>query len=115
MHGDEIGFTEAMADAASSVVRLFDGKIAYINVMKNLSVDCDCVAEPEPPCMKDIGMLSSLDPVAIDQACIDLVLASDDPGKEKFMERVNSRKGIHTIETAEAHGIGSRDYELIEL
>ena len=115
MHGDEIGFTEAMADAASSVVRLFDGKIAYINVMKNLSVDCDCVAEPEPPCMKDIGMLSSLDPVAIDQACIDLVLVSDDPGKEKFMERVNSRKGIHTIETAEAHGIGSRDYELIEL
>lgn len=83
--------------------------------MKNLSVDCDCCQVAEDPCMKDIGILSSLDPVAIDQACIDLVKNSDDPGKEHFLERVYSRNGIHTIEAAEQLGIGSRDYELIEL
>ena len=108
-------FPEAMADAASSVVEHFRGKIAYINVMKNLSVDCDCCAVAEDPCMKDIGVLASVDPVAIDQACIDLVVNSDDPGKEHFMERVNSRNGIHTIEAAADLGIGSREYEWIEI
>lgn len=114
-HADNVAFPEAMADAASSVAEHFQGKIAFINVMKNLSVDCDCCVVAENPCMKDIGILSSLDPVAIDQACIDLVMNSDDPGKEHFMERVNSRNGIHTIEAAAALGVGSREYELIEL
>ena len=114
-HASKVEFPEAMADAAESVVEHFKGKIAFINVMKNLSVDCDCCAVAEDPCMKDIGILASLDPVAIDQACIDLVLASDDPGKEHFMERVNSRNGIHTIEAAADLGFGSREYELIEL
>ena len=113
-HADSTAFPEAMADAASSVAEHFRGRIAYINVMKNLSVDCDCCAVAEDPCMKDIGILASLDPVAIDQACIDLVVNSDDPGKEHFMERVNSRNGIHTIEAAAALGVGSRDYQLIE-
>ncbi|HIV12794.1 MAG TPA: DUF362 domain-containing protein [Candidatus Pullilachnospira stercoravium] len=114
-HASSVVFPEAMADAASSVVAHFQGKIAFINVMKNLSVDCDCCAVAEDPCMKDIGILASLDPVAIDQACIDLVVNSDDPGKEHFMERVNSRNGIHTIEAAADLGYGSREYELIEL
>ncbi len=114
-HADKSAFPEAMADAAMSVVEHFAGKIAYINVMKNLSVDCDCCAVAEDPCMKDIGMLASLDPVAIDQACIDLVMASDDPGREHFMERVNSRNGIHTIEAAAELGYGVREYELVEI
>ena len=114
-HASSVEFPEAMADAAMSVAEHFRGRIAYINVMKNLSVDCDCCVVAEDPCMRDIGILSSLDPVAIDQACIDLVLASDDPGREHFMERVNSRNGIHTIEAAAALGCGTREYELIEL
>ena len=114
-HADQNVFLEAMADAAESIVNFFKGNMAFINVMKNLSVDCDCCAVAEDPCMKDIGILASLDPVAIDQACIDLVLKSDDPGKEHFMERVNSRNGIHTIEAAADLGIGTREYELIEL
>ena len=114
-HASAVEFPEAMADAASSVVEHFRGKLACINVMKNLSVDCDCCAVAEDPCMEDIGMLASLDPVAIDRACIDLVLRSNDPGKEHFMERVNSRNGIHTIEAAADLGVGTREYELIEL
>ena len=114
-HASSVAFPEAMADAASSVAEHFAGKIAYINVMKNLSVDCDCCVVAEDPCMKDVGILASLDPVAIDQACIDLVVNSDDPGKEHFMERVNSRNGIHTIEAAASLGFGSREYELIQL
>lgn len=114
-HASSVVFPEAMADAASSVIEHFRGKIAFINVMKNLSVDCDCCAVAEDPCMKDIGILASLDPVAIDQACIDLVMQSDDPGREHFMERVNSRNGIHTIEAAADLGVGTREYELIEL
>lgn len=114
-HADSVAFPEAMADAASSVTEHFKGKIAFINVMKNLSVDCDCCAVAEDPCMKDIGILASTDPVAIDQACMDLVMNSDDPGKDHFMERVNSRNGIHTIEAATALGVGSREYELIEI
>ena len=114
-HASKMAFPEAMADAAASVVEHFKGRIAFINVMKNLSVDCDCCAVAEDPCMNDIGILASTDPVAIDQACMDLVIHSDDPGKEHFMERVNSRNGIHTIEAAEELGIGTREYELIQL
>ena len=115
-HAEQDRFCEAMADAASSIVAKFAGKIAFVNVMKNLSVDCDCCAVAEDPCMKDIGILASLDPVAIDQACIDLVYAAkDDPGQAHFLERVESRHGVHTIEAAAALGFGTRDYELIEL
>ena len=106
-------FLESMAEAAGAVVDYFNGNMAFINVMCNMSVDCDCCADAEDPCMKDIGILASLDPVAIDQACIDLVKESNDLGKEHFLERVNSRNGIHTIETAEKLGVGTRDYELI--
>ena len=107
-------FLEAMADAAASVVKYFKGNMAFLNIMCNLSVDCDCCAVAEDPCMKDIGILASLDPVAIDQACIDLIYAAkDDPGQAHFLKRVESRRGIHTIEAAEALGFGSRDYELI--
>lgn len=113
-HASKVEFPEAMADAASSVTSHFKNSIAIINVMKNLSVDCDCCMVAEDPCMKDIGILASLDPVAIDQACIDLVMSSDDPGREYFMERVNSRNGIHTIEAAAELGMGTREYELIE-
>ena len=108
-------FLESMADAASAVVKYFKGNMAFINIMCNMSVDCDCCAVAEDPCLKDIGILASLDPIAIDQACIDLVQKSNDPGKEHFMERVNSRNGIHTIEAASKLGFGSRDYELIEV
>ena len=113
---DHDSFLEAMADAASSVVEYFKGNIAYINVMKNMSVDCDCCAVAEDPCIKDIGILVSLDPIAIDQACIDLVYAAkDDPGQAHFLERVESRNGVHTIEAAAELGFGSREYELIEV
>ena len=109
-------FLESMADAALSVVERFGGKAAYINVMKNMSVDCDCCAVAEDPCIQDIGILASLDPVAIDQACIDLVYAAkDDPGQKHFLERVESRNGVHTIEAAAALGVGTREYELVEV
>ncbi len=108
-------FCEAMADAAKSVVDLFGGNIVYINIMCNLSVDCDCCDVAEDPCMKDIGILSSLDPIALDQACIDLIYASDDPGRDHFIERVESRHGIHTIEAAAELDFGSREHELIEV
>jgi uncharacterized Fe-S center protein len=104
-----------MADAASSVVKFFDGNMVYVNVMKNMSVDCDCCAVAEDPCMKDIGILVSLDPIAIDQACLDLVYASDDPGRDHLVERIESRNGVHTIEAAAELGIGTREYELIEV
>ena len=108
-------FLEAMADAASTVADHFAGKIAYVAVMKNLSVDCDCCAVAENPCMGDIGILSSLDPVALDRACLDLVEHSADPGRDHFMERVNSRHGAHTIEAAEALGVGTTEYELVRV
>lgn len=108
-------FLEAMADAAKSVVEYFKGNMAFINIMCNMSVDCDCCAVAEDPCMKDIGILASLDPVAIDQACIDLVKNTEDKGKEHFLERVNSRHGTHTIDVAEEIGVGSKEYDLIEL
>lgn len=116
VHAEQDRFCEAMADAASSVVRHFAGRIAFINVMKNLSVDCDCCEVAEDPCMKDIGILASLDPVAIDQACIDLIYAAkDDPGQAHFLERVETRHGVHTIEAAAELGFGTREYELIEV
>lgn len=113
---DHDAFLESMADAASSVVKYFGDNMAYVNVMKNLSVDCDCCDVAEDPCMKDIGILVSLDPVAIDQACMDLVYAAkDDPGQGHLLERIESRHGVHTIEAAAALGIGSREYELTEV
>ena len=108
-------FLESMADAASSVIDFFKGNIVYINIMKNISIDCDCDGNAEPPCIKDIGVLASIDPVAIDKACIDLVKNSNDPGIEHFFERVNSRHGTHTIDVAEDLGIGSKEYELIDI
>ena len=104
-----------MADAAGAVVKYFGDKIAFINIMANMSVDCDCCAVAEDPCMKDIGILASTDPIAIDQACIDLVKNSDDPGKEHFLERVNSRNGTHTIDAAAELGFGTKEYELINV
>ena len=112
---EQDAFLESMADAASAVHNHFKGNIVYINVMKNMSVDCDCCAVAEDPCMKDIGILASTDPIAIDQACIDLVKNSDDPGKEHFLERVNSRNGTHTIDAAAELGFGTKEYELINV
>lgn len=110
---DHDAFLESMADAAKSVVDYFGGRIAYINVMKNMSVDCDCCAVAEDPCIADIGMLASLDPVAIDKACLDLVYASDDKGKAHLIERIESRNGALTIDAAEKLGVGSKEYELV--
>ena len=112
---DHDAFLESMADAASSVVSYFKGKILYVNVMKNMSVDCDCCAVAEDPCIADIGILVSDDPIAIDQACIDLVYACSDPGKPHLIERIESRNGTLTIKAAAELGYGSREYELIEV
>lgn len=113
---DHDSFLESMADAASSVIDYFKGNIVYINVMMNMSVDCDCCAVAEDPCMKDIGILASLDPIAIDKACLDLVYAAtDDPGRDHLIERIESRNGVHTIDAALELGYGSAEYELIEI
>ena len=112
---DHASFLESMADAASSVVNLFKGNIAYINVMCNMSVDCDCCAVAEDPCMKDIGILASTDPVAIDKACLDLVYNSTDPGKDHLIERIESRNGVHTIDSAYELNVGNKEYELINI
>lgn len=113
---DHDSFLESMADAASSVVEYFHGNAVYINVMKNMSVDCDCCAVAEDPCMEDIGILISLDPIAIDQACLDLVYAAtNDPGQVHLLERIESRNGVHTIEAASKLEFGSREYELVEI
>lgn len=108
-------FLEAMADAASSVVDYFKGNTVYINVMKNISVDCDCDGNAKAPCMKDMGILASVDPIAVDQACLDLVYGSDDPGKEKLIQRIESLHGVHTVEAADELGFGTREYELISI
>lgn len=108
-------FLESMADASKSIVDYFGRNILFINIMCNMSVDCDCCAKAEDPCMKDIGILASKDPVALDQACIDLVYSSDDEGKNHLIERIESRNGIHTIEAAADLGVGQREYELIEI
>lgn len=112
---DHDAFLESMADAAKSVIDYEKGNMAFINVMCNMSVDCDCCAVAEDPCMQDIGILASLDPVALDQACIDLVYASEDPERDHLTERIESRNGVHTIEAAAAIGAGSREYELINI
>lgn len=112
---EQNAFLESMAEAASAVYDHFNGNMVFVNAMVNMSVDCDCCAVAEDPCLKDIGILISTDPVAIDQACVDLVKASKDAGRDHFMERVNSRNGEHTIKTAADMGVGVREYELIEL
>lgn len=114
-NSDHDSFLESMADAAKSVVDYFGGKIVYINVMKNMSVDCDCCAVAEDPCIADIGILVSYDPVAIDKACVDLVYACSDEGKPHLIERIESRNGVHTIDAAAAIGCGTKEYELIEV
>ncbi len=112
---DHDSFLESMADAAGSVIEYFKGNIIYVNVMKNMSVDCDCCAVAEDPCIADIGILVSTDPIAIDQACVDLVYASTDPGRPHLLERIESRNGVHTIEAAAELGYGSREYTLVEV
>lgn len=108
-------FLEAMADAASAVHNKLKGRVLYISMMCNMSVDCDCCAVAEDPCMKDIGIVASTDPIALDRACLDLVMKSNDPGKEHFLERVNSRNGVHTIDAAYELGFGNKEYELIDI
>ncbi len=108
-------FLEAMADAAESVVNYFNGNAVYINIMKNISVDCDCDGNASAPCMKDVGILASLDPIAIDQACLDLVYNSTDPGKDALIKRIESLHGVHTVEAASELGFGTRQYELISI
>lgn len=112
---DHDSFLESMADAAEAVVRHFNGNMVFINVMKNMSVDCDCCSIAEDPCMADIGILASLDPIAIDRACLDLVYASDDPGRDHLLERIESRNGAHTVDAAAELGFGNKEYELIKL
>lgn len=113
--GDHDSFLESMADAAEAVVRHFSGNMVFINVMKNMSVDCDCCSVAEDPCMADIGILASLDPIAVDRACLDLVYASDDPGRDHLLERIESRNGARTVDAAAELGFGSKEYELIKL
>ena len=108
-------FLEAMADAASSVVKHFNSNMAFVNIMCNMSVDCDCCAIAEDPCMKDIGILASLDPIALDQACIDLIQNSDDPGRDHMLERINTRHGTHTIDAAAELGFGTKEYALVNV
>jgi hypothetical protein len=112
---DHDSFIESMADAASSVAKRFSGRSAYINVMANMSVDCDCCAVAEDPAIADIGILASLDPIAVDQACLDLVYKSDDPGRDHLLERIESRNGAHILDAAATLGFGTREYELIEM
>ena len=112
---DHDSFLESMADAAGSVVEFFKGNLVYVNVMKNMSVDCDCCAVAEDPCIADIGILVSDDPIAVDKACVDLVYACSDEGKPHLIERIESRNGIHTVDAAAELGYGSKEYELIEI
>lgn len=108
-------FLESMADADQSVVDYMNGNIVYINVINNISVDCDCVASPEDVCMNDIGIVSSLDPVAIDRACVDLIYNSSDKGRDHMVERIERQNGTHILDSAEKLGIGSQDYEFINI
>ncbi len=114
-NSDHDSFLESMADASKSIMDMFGDKIVFINVMKNMSVDCDCCAVAEDPAMADIGILASTDPVALDQACLDLVYASKDPGRDHLLERIESRNGVHTVEAAAKIGVGSREYELTQI
>jgi len=115
MSADQNAFLTSMADAASTITNYYEGNIAYVNAMVNMSVDCDCCQVAQDPCMKDVGLLASLDPVAIDQACVDLVYNSNDPGKDKLIERIESRNGLLIIESAVNLNVGSKDYELINI
>lgn len=108
-------FLKSMADSAKTITDFYQGRIVYINAMVNMSVDCDCCSVAEDPCMKDIGILASTDPVALDQACVDLVYSSKDEGRDTFIERIESRNGLLTIDSAEQQGIGSKQYELISI
>jgi len=114
-HAAQDDFLESMAEAASAVVEHFKGNMVFVNVMKNMSVDCDCCAVAEDPCMTDVGILISTDPIAIDRACMDLVYKSDDPGRDHFLERVQTRNGEHTIDAAAEMGFGVKEYELISI
>ena len=115
MNADHDNFLRSMADSAKTITDFYQDRIVYINAMVNMSVDCDCCQKAEAPCMKDIGILASTDPVALDQACIDLVYQSNDPGRDKLVERIESRNGLLTIDSAEKQGIGSKKYELISI
>ena len=108
-------FKECMADAASTIVKRYKGKMAFINCMVNISIDCDCDGNAKPPCMKDIGILSSIDPVALDQACLDLIYGSDQEGKVQLINRIESKVGLHIIDCAVKHGMGRKEYELIKV
>ena len=112
---DQVKFVTSMGDAASSVDKYFKGNIAYINAMVNISIDCDCDGNASAPCMQNIGILASTDPVAIDQACLDIIYNSNDPGKEKLIQRIEEKKAIYILETAEKLGTGSMEYELINI
>ncbi len=116
--GDQNGFLESMAAAAQAVADFFKGKVLYINVMNNMSVDCDCVSHPTGSKLKDYGILASTDPVALDQACVDIIfnmVPSEDNDNRPLMERITSRHGTHTIDYAEKIGLGSRKYVLINI
>ena len=112
---EQNAFLESMADAASTVAQLFKDNIVYINIMCNMSIDCDCCAKAEEPCMNDIGILSSLDPIAIDQACIDLVYNSKDKGRHQLIKRIEEKNGTHLIEVANNFNFGTKEYELINI
>ena len=114
-HAEQNLFLEAMAESASTIMDYFGNNVAFVNIMCNMSVDCDCCAKAEDPCMKDIGILASTDPIAIDQACLDLVYSSTDPGKDHLIERIESRNGVHTIEKSAELGFGNREYELVNI
>lgn len=114
-HAEQNLFLEAMAESASTIMDYFGNNVAFVNIMCNMSVDCDCCAKAEDPCMKDIGILASTDPIAIDQACLDLVYSSTDPGKDHLIQRIESRNGVHTIEKSAELGFGNRDYELVNI
>ncbi len=114
-HGSQDDFIEAMAEAAGTVVDHFKGNLAFVNIACNLSVDCDCCAVAEDPCMGDIGIFASIDPIAIDQACLDAVINSDDPGRDRLLERINSKNGMKIIDDAVRQGYGTKNYELIVL
>ena len=115
MNADHDSFLKSMADSAKTITDFYGENIVYINAMVNMSVDCDCCHVAEDPCMADIGILASIDPVALDQACVDLVYNSKDVGRDTLVERIESRNGLLTIESAENQGIGTRVYELISI
>ena len=114
-HGEQDDFIEAMAEAAETIVNHFGSNLAFVNIAVNLSVDCDCCAVAEDPCMGDIGIFASTDPVAIDRACLDAVINSDDPGKDHLLERINSKNGMKIIDDAVKLGYGTDQYALIEI